>query len=93
MTAAQIPDENQLEVVKIQLRDVARTWWLVYETKLEKLITWDQFLESFYERFFPKMMQKKMEEQFIRLQQKDRTVKEYAAEFLRLSQFCVVHAD
>ena len=33
------------------------------------------------------MAQKKMEEQLIRLQQWDQTVDEYAAEFLRLSQF------
>ena len=43
-----------MEVVKIQLRDVARTWWLTEEARLEKTITWDQFSESFYERFFLK---------------------------------------
>ena len=46
-----------------------------------------QFLESFYERFSPKMAQKEMEEQFIILQQEDRTMDEYVAEFLRLSRF------
>ena len=87
MKATQIPDKNQIEVVKIQLRDVARTWLLAEETRLEKPITWDQFSKSFYERFFSKMAQKEMEEQFIRLQQKDQTVDEYAAEFIRLSRF------
>jgi len=33
------------------------------------------------------MAQKEMEEQFIRLQQWNRSVDEYAAEFLRLSRF------
>ena len=28
LKAARIPDENQVEVAKIQLKDVARTWWL-----------------------------------------------------------------
>ena len=51
MKAARIPDENQVEVAKIQLKDVARTWWLVEEVRLEKPITWDQFLKGFYERF------------------------------------------
>ena len=37
--AAQIPDENQVEVAKIQLKDVARTWWLAEEATLEKPIT------------------------------------------------------
>ena len=74
-------------MVKIQLRDVARTWWLAEEARLEKPISWNQFLKSFYERFFPKTAQGEMEEQFIRLQQKDRIIDEYAAEFLRLSRF------
>jgi len=69
LKATQIPDENQVEVVKIQLKDVARTWWLAEEARLEKPITWDQFLKGFYERFFPTTAQKEMEEQFIRLQQ------------------------
>ena len=56
-------------MAKIQLKDVARTWWLVKEVRLEKPISWDQFSKVFYERFFPATAQKEMEEQFIRLQQ------------------------
>ena len=58
-----------MEVAKIQLKDVARTWWLAEEARLEKPITWDQFLKGFCERFFPVMAQKEMDDQFIRLQQ------------------------
>ena len=36
-----------MEVAKIQMRDVARTWWLGEEATLEKLITWDQFSKGF----------------------------------------------
>ena len=53
MSAVRIPDEDQVEVAEIQLRDVERTWWLVEEAKLEKPITWDQFSKSFYKGFFP----------------------------------------
>ena len=87
MRAARIPDENQVKVAKIQLKDEARTWWLVEEARLEKPITWDQFSKIFYERFFSETVQKEMEEQFIRLQQRDQAVDEYAVEFLRLSRF------
>ena len=66
---AQIPNENQVKVVKIQLKDVARTWWLTEKVRLENPISWEQFSRGFYERFFPATAQKKMEEQFIRLQQ------------------------
>ena len=67
LKAARIPAENQVEVAKIQLNDVARTWWLAEEARLEKPISWDQFSKGFYERFFPATAQKEMEEQFIRL--------------------------
>jgi len=76
-----------VEVAKIQLRDVARTWWLAKEATLEKPITWDQFSKGFYERFFRVIAQKEMEEEFIRLQQRNRSVDEYAAEFSRLNSF------
>jgi len=87
LNAARVPQENQVEVAKIQLKDIARTWWLAEEARLEKPVTWDTFSKSFYSRFFPATAQKDMEEQFIRLQQWNKSVDEYAAEFLRLSRF------
>ena len=69
------------------MKDVARTWWLAEEARLENPITWDRLSKSFYERFFPIIAQKEMEEQVIRLQQTNRNIDEYAAEFLRLSWF------
>jgi len=33
------PDKNQMEVAKILLMDLASTWWLEEEAKLEKPIT------------------------------------------------------
>ena len=87
VTAAQILDQNQVEMANVQLRVVVRTRWLTEEARLEKPISWDQFLKCFYEKFFPTMAQKEMEEQFIRLQLWDQKVYEYATEFLRLSWF------
>jgi len=68
LKAARILNKNQVEVAKIQLKDVARTWWLAEEARLEKPISWDQFLKGFFEMFFPTTVQKEMEEQFIQLQ-------------------------
>jgi len=87
LNAARVPEENQVEVAKIQLKDIARTWWLAEEARLERPVTWDTFSKSFYSRFFPVTAQKDMEEQFIRLRQGNKSVDEYAAEFLRLSRF------
>jgi len=68
LKAAGVPDENQVEAAKIQLKDLTRTWWLAEEATLEKLITWDQFSKGFYERFFSVTTQRDMEEQFNQLQ-------------------------
>ena len=87
LNAARVPAEDQVEVVKVQLADVARTWWLVEEERLEKPITWGRFSESFYERFFSKTARREMEQQFINLRQGSRTVDEYTVEFLRLIRF------
>jgi len=48
LKATRIPDENQVEMTKIQLKDMARTWWLVEAARLKKPITWDQFSKDFY---------------------------------------------
>ena len=87
LNAARVPKENQVEVAKIQLKDIARTWWLAEEARLEKPITWTTFTKSFYSRFFPATARKDMAEQFIMLQQGNKSVDQYAAEFLRLSHF------
>jgi len=41
LKAVRILGDNQVEVAKIQLKDVARTWWLAEEARLEKPISWD----------------------------------------------------
>ena len=76
-----------VEVVEIQLKDVARTWWLIEEARLQKHIFWDQFSKSFYERLLPSAAKKEMKEHLIRLQQWNQSVDEYATKLLRLNQF------
>ena len=60
LKAARVPKENQVDVSMIQLKDVARTWWLAEEARLDKSITWDQFSKSFYDRFFSTIAQKEI---------------------------------
>ena len=87
LDAAKVPDTEKIEVVKIQLTDVARTWWLTEEARLDKSISWKTFTDSFYSRFFPETARREMQNQFMHLKQRDRSVEVYAAEFLRLSRF------
>lgn len=41
--------------MKIQLKDVARTWWKSMEARLETSIAWKAFLGGFYVRFLPQV--------------------------------------
>ena len=43
-----VPKDNQVEVIKIQLIDVAQTWWIAEEERLEKPVPREKFTESFY---------------------------------------------
>ena len=54
LNAARVPKDDQVEVIKIQLMDVARTWWIAEEERLEKPVSWEKFTENFYEQFFSK---------------------------------------
>lgn len=46
LEAAHIPPESRVNVVQIQLNNVARTWWPAEEARLEKLILWNIFFEG-----------------------------------------------
>ena len=59
---ARVSEADQVEVIKIQLTDVARTWWLAKEKRLEEPITLEQFTDSFYERFFPRTFRREMKQ-------------------------------
>ena len=87
LEAANIPAADHVKVVKIQLKDIARSWWLAEEAKQHGQLTWKQFSDGFYERFFPQRTKQEMGEKFLRLKQWDKTVDQYAAEFQRLSRF------
>jgi len=39
LKVARVPEENQVEVARIQLKNVARTWWLAEEERLDQPIT------------------------------------------------------
>lgn len=87
LQAARIADADRVDVVTIQLTDLAHIWWKAETERLEKPISWDTFATSFLEKFFPGTAKIEMESEFISLIQDERSVDEYAAEFTRLGRF------
>lgn len=75
---------EQVDVVKMQLTDVARTW-KSEETILERSIVWNIFFDGFYVRFFPLTAQDDIG--FIELRQEGMMIDAYAVKFSRLSRF------
>ena len=62
LQGANAPEAEQVKIIKVQLVDIARTWWAIEETKLTEPASWKQFTDSFYERFFPACAKKEMAE-------------------------------
>ena len=87
LVIARVPEIDRVDVVKIQLSGVARSWWLVEESHLPKPISWKTFAEVFLAKFFPDTAKSEMEQKFINLRQAEKTVDEHAAEFVKLSRF------
>ena len=61
LKAARVPDENQVEVTKIQLKDVARTWWLA-ESDIRETHHLGPVLKGFLREILPCNSSKKMKE-------------------------------
>ncbi|XP_028107488.1 uncharacterized protein LOC114306447 [Camellia sinensis] len=79
------------EVQKVQLaaftlEDEARRWWMLTRT-VHQGLTWDRFLELFYDKYFPQSMRDKKVTEFETLRQGNKTVAEYEAQFAELARF------
>eukprot|EP00261_Vitis_vinifera_P040692 XP_019081935.1 PREDICTED: uncharacterized protein LOC109124301 [Vitis vinifera] len=64
-------------------------WWRMTRRLLEDQgpITWRQFREAFYKKYFPDSVRRQKGGEFIRLEQGDMTVAQYEAKFTELSRF------
>lgn len=85
LKVVRIPKKNRVEVVCIQLTDVARTWWLADEVRHQEPLNWKKFMEVFHARFFQVSEKQVMRKKFLELQQRDQVVNTYAAVLVRLS--------
>jgi len=87
LKAARVPEADRVDVVSIQLTDLAHLWWTNEMERLGVPATWDMFTEAFMDKFFPETAKFEMERRFTNLIQGNRSVDDYAAEFTRLSRF------
>ncbi|XP_050941568.1 uncharacterized protein LOC127149744 [Cucumis melo] len=79
-----------VQFVLFFLEDRGIAWWETAERMLSRdvsKITWEQFKERFYAKFFSANVRYAKQQKFLNLEQGDMTIEKYDAEFDMLSRF------
>ncbi|RVW40482.1 Transposon Ty3-G Gag-Pol polyprotein [Vitis vinifera] len=82
-------EEQKASYAAFMLDKETDHWWRMTRRLLEDQgpITWRQFREAFYKKYFPDSVRRQKVGEFIRLEQRDMTVVQYEAKFTKLSRF------
>uniref|UniRef100_F6GZX4 Bulb-type lectin domain-containing protein n=1 Tax=Vitis vinifera TaxID=29760 RepID=F6GZX4_VITVI len=82
-------EEQKASYAAFMLDKETDHWWRMTKRLLEDQgpITWRQFREAFYKKYFPDSVRWQKVGEFIRLEQRDMTVAQYEAKFTKLSRF------
>ncbi|TYK07997.1 pol protein [Cucumis melo var. makuwa] len=84
------PEDQKVQCAVFFLEDRGTAWWETAERMLGgdvSKITWEQFKESFYAKFFSANVKYAKQQEFLNLEQGGMTVEQYDAEFDMLSRF------
>ncbi|KAL0546403.1 hypothetical protein IC582_016311 [Cucumis melo] len=84
------PEDQKVQCAVFMLTDRGTAWWETTERMLGcdvSQITWQQFKENFYAKFFSASLRDAKRQEFLNLEQGDMTVEQYDAEFDMLSRF------
>ncbi|KAL0544263.1 hypothetical protein IC582_019376 [Cucumis melo] len=83
------PEDQKVQCAVFMFTDRGTAWWETTEIMLGDVsqITWQQFKESFYAKFFSASLRDAKRQEFLNLEQDDMTVEQYDAEFDMLSRF------
>ncbi|KAL0543941.1 hypothetical protein IC582_019048 [Cucumis melo] len=84
------PEDQKVQCAVFFLEDRGTAWWETAERMLGgdvSKITWEQFKENFYAKFFSDNVKHAKLQEFLNLEQGNMTVEQYVAEFDMLSRF------
>lgn len=91
-SALQYADERKVNFAAFRLRGLAKDWWRRISERRqqeERPWSWIDFLDEFRREFIPRWIVEKREDEFQSLKQGSKTVGQYAADFTRLSKYCL----
>ncbi|XP_028063471.1 uncharacterized protein LOC114266747 [Camellia sinensis] len=74
------------------LEEEARRWWMLM-CESNKNIGWAQFLEIFYDKYFPQCVHDRKVKEFMGLKHDSMIVAEYEAKFTELARFAPYMVD
>src|SRR5262249_43941028 len=84
------PEEDKVSVAAFTLQDRANVWWnsaLRTTFRGRMVITWEEFLMAFREKYFPRHVRDKKEKEFLNLEQGAMSVMDYEAKFSELEKY------
>ncbi|XP_050941557.1 uncharacterized protein LOC127149734 [Cucumis melo] len=84
------PDDQKVQCAVFFLEDRGTAWWETTERMLGgdvSKITWEQFKESFYAKFFSTNLRYAKQQKFLNLEQGNKIIEQYDIEFDMLSRF------
>ena len=85
--AFEVPEASKMSLAEFQLKERGNDWWVAKKASMRDEVDWAGFKVLFYEKYFPESTKDKILSQILALQQGNRTVSEYEAEFNRLVKF------
>ncbi|GAU48060.1 hypothetical protein TSUD_377340 [Trifolium subterraneum] len=88
--AMECVNENKLALGTYMLREEANQWWKNTKLRLGDrgvVITWEMFKREFFNKYFPADVKNKKVVEFMKLEQGNMSVAEYAAKFESLCAF------
>ena len=89
------PTERRVQYVVSLLTGAARDWWdtVPHGREIPPVLTWEDFLREFTERYTPPAYTEKKKIEFMELKQGDRSVADYEVLFTRLSRYAPEEVD
>ncbi|KAL5559354.1 hypothetical protein UlMin_035565 [Ulmus minor] len=83
-------DVEKVDYAAYMLQEDAYDWWRMVKHQHEndtEAFTWEMFKNEFFNQYFPKSVRREKEREFSKLEQGNKTVAEYEANFARLAKF------
>ncbi|KAF1878104.1 hypothetical protein Lal_00015090 [Lupinus albus] len=87
-------EAQKLAYATYMLVTEAENWWDFTRRQMEtegQLISWSTFKVKFLHKYFPADLKRKKEMEFLKLEQGNMSVGEYAAKFEEFARFCPYH--